>query len=653
MNKQELASRIWESANQMRSKIEAHEYKDYILGFIFYKYLCEKEEQLAYENKCSKEEIRSLSENDQEVVDFFQNNLGYFISGENLFSTWIELGNKLDISNVRDALSAFNRLISPNHQKLFSGLLDTLETGLSKLGENAQTQTRMASKLIYLINDIPIDAKQDYDVLGFIYEYLISMFAATAGKKAGEFYTPHEVSILISEIVAHHLKDQKEIEVYDPTSGSGSLLINIGNSVARYNGSKNSVKYYAQEKIQNTYNLTRMNLIMRGILPDNILTRNADTLQEDWPFFDDSDPIGTYKPLRVDAVVSNPPYSQKWDRTSKEQDPRYTPFGLAPNNKADYAFLLHDLYHVKPNGIMAIVLPHGVLFRGGDEEKIRINLINQNHIDTIIGLPANIFYGTGIPTIIMVLKNKKSNTDILMIDASRGFVKNGKKNKLRSRDIKKIFDTILQRKNIDKYARVVSLDEVRENDYNLNISRYIDNSIKEETYDIYATMFGGIPKHEIDELHFYWDNFPSLKQTLFENVAREYTSLQVEDIDYSINNNQDVQTFIQTFKNAFNGFNDFLRSQLIEKCETLNIHKEINTLGEDIFQRLQNIPLIDKYEAYEILSNQWDIITIDIEIIQTEGFQAVKQVDPNMVKRKKDNKEIEVQDGWIGHIIPF
>lgn len=215
----------------------------------------------------------------------------------------------------------------------------------------------------------------------------------------------------------------------DPTSGSGSLLINIGKSVAKFMENENNIKYYAQELKQNTYNLTRMNLVMRNILPDNIVTRNADTLEDDWPFFEDSDPVGTYNLLPVDAVVSNPPYSQNWNSTDKETDPRYADYGLAPKGKADYAFLLHDLYHVKSDGIMTIVLPHGVLFRGGEEGEIRRNLIEKDKIDAIIGLPANIFYGTGIPTIIMVLKQKRSDNDILIIDASKGFVKEGKNNR--------------------------------------------------------------------------------------------------------------------------------------------------------------------------------------------------------------------------------
>ena len=305
MNKQQLAAKIWESANKMRSKIEANEYKDYILGFIFYKFLSEKELKYLKENDWTDEYLPELTEEDIETVESVQKNLGYFISYDNLFSTWLSKGRDFSVQDVRDALSAFSRLINATHKKVFEGVFDTLQSGLSKLGDSSASQSKAISDLIYLIKDIPMDGKQDYDVLGFIYEYLISMFAANAGKKAGEFYTPHEVSLLMSEIVADHLKDRNEIKIYDPTSGSGSLLINIGKSVAKFIDNENNIKYYAQELKQNTYNLTRMNLVMRGILPDNIVTRNGDTLEDDWPYFDENDPIGTYDSLYVDAVVSN------------------------------------------------------------------------------------------------------------------------------------------------------------------------------------------------------------------------------------------------------------------------------------------------------------------------------------------------------------
>jgi type I restriction enzyme M protein len=653
MNKQQLAAKIWESANQMRSKIEANEYKDYILGFIFYKYLSETELQFLKKEDFTDADVKALKEEDAETVVHIKTNIGYFIAYENLFSTWISKGKDFDVSNVRDALSAFSRLISPAHKKLFDGIFDTLQTGLSKLGESAASQTKAISDLLHLIKDIPMDAKQDYDVLGFIYEYLIEKFAANAGKKAGEFYTPNEVSVLISEIIADHLKDRKEIQIYDSTSGSGSLLINIGNSVAKHIDDKNNIKYFAQELKQNTYNLTRMNLVMRGILANNIVTRNGDTLEDDWPYFDENDPIQSYNPLYVDAVVSNPPYSQKWDSANKEADPRYARFGLAPKTKADYAFLLHDLFHIKPNGIMAIVLPHGVLFRGGEESVIRKKLIESNHVDAIIGLPAGIFFGTGIPTTIIILKQKRTNTDVLVIDASKGFIKDGKNNKLRASDIKKIADTIRDRVSLPKYSQQVTKDSVRANEYNLNIPRYVDSSENPESWDIYASMFGGIPENEINALAIYWEAFSGLRDTLFEKNNEVNAKLKVTDINTTITNHKEVMKFATKFNNSFKNFGDFLKDELLTNCQTVKINREKTVLSDAIFKLLENIALIDKYEAYQLLSDKWDVIKVDLEIIQTEGFEATKVVEPNMVTKKKDGKDQEVQEGWKGRIMPF
>lgn len=543
MNKQQLAAKIWASANKMRSKIEANEYKDYILGFIFYKFLSDNEVSHMLSLGAEVEDLEdALTESDQQIVQSLRSDIGYFIAYENLYSTWLAKGKDFDVSNVVDALNAFSRLIGDGHKKVFEKIFDTLQSGVSKLGDNSTAQTKAIRELLELIKDIPTDGKQGYDVLGFIYEYLLENFAANAGKKAGEFYTPHEVSLVLSEIVADHLKNQESIRIYDPTSGSGSLLLNIGTSIARRRGDSDKIAYYAQELKQNTYNLTRMNLVMRGVKPANIFARNADTLEEDWPMIDD--------PLYVDAVVSNPPYSAPWDPSGKENDTRYSKFGLAPKSKADYAFVLHDLFHLRPNGIVTVVLPHGVLFRGGEEGKIRKALIEGNYIDAIIGLPANIFFGTGIPTIIMVLKKERTDTDVLIVDASKGFVKNGKDNALRARDIRKIVDTVLQRKTVEKYSRNVPRDEIRGHEYNLNIPRYVDSSIPEEAWDIYASMFGGVPEHEIDELHAYWDALPGLREQLFSSLGNGYTT-PVENPGQIIDADASVAAFRSTVTAAF------------------------------------------------------------------------------------------------------
>lgn len=658
MNKHQLASTIWESANQMRSKIEANEYKDFILGFIFYKYLSERELELFRKEKLSEAEIKKVNEKDVKYAKHVRETLGYFISYENLFSTWLSMGNDFDIKNVRDALSDFDQNIDDVYKKVFEKIFNTLQTGLSKLGETSGSQTKAVKKLLKLIKKIPMDGKQDYDVLGFIYEYLISNFAANAGKKAGEFYTPHEVSVLMSEIVAEHLKDRKQIKIYDPTSGSGSLLINIGKSAAKYISGDGKIDYYAQELKENTFNLTRMNLVMRGIKPANINVRNGDTLEDDWPFFEENDKEKTYELIRVDAVVSNPPYSQKWDPKDKEFDPRYKDFGVAPKAKADFAFLLHDLYHLEDDGIMTIVLPHGVLFRGGEEAKIRENLIEKNRIDAIIGLPENIFFGTNIATIIMVLKKNRPTSDVLIIDASKGFEKSGKNNKLRASDIKKIVDTVKNRAEHEKYSVKVSKETIQENEYNLNITRYVDSADDPEKWDIRATMFGGIPETEVDAYEEFWDAFPGLRDALFEQASKGYVQPKSDDIKKIIDVFESVEAYRSAFTKSFDGFYETLQEDLIDGILDVSAEQEKEKITEDIFGRIDSIKLADRYVAYQVFAKYWDIISADIEMLQTEGFQVITQVDPNMVVKKNnknddDDEVTEVQDGWKGHILPF
>ncbi len=650
MNKQALAAKIWESANRMRSKIEANEYKDYILGFIFYKFLSDNEVRYLKSIDWTDEFLPEVTEDDKETVKNVQQNLGYFISYNNLFSTWLKKGADFTVSDVTDALGAFNRLINPYHKRVYDKIFNTLETGISKLGDGkgAASQTKAIRELIDLIKDIPMDGKQDYDVLGFIYEYLISNFAANAGKKAGEFYTPHEVSLLMSEIIARHLKDRDHIEIYDPTSGSGSLLINIGHCATKYISKENCVKYYAQELKQNTYNLTRMNLIMRGILAANIVTRNGDTLEDDWPYFEDEDPDATYKRLYVDAVVSNPPYSQVWDPTGKETDPRFASYGLAPKSKADYAFLLHDLYHLKSDGIMAIVLPHGVLFRGGEEGTIRKNLIDQNNIDTIIGLPANIFFGTGIPTIIMILRKNRTNDDVLIIDASKGFEKEGKSNKLRACDIKKIVDTVSARQTVENFSKVVSRQEIRDNDYNLNIPRYVDTSEKPENWDIYASMFGGIPADELNAFQKYWDAFPALKSTLFTTENGAYYQPSAEDLHSALLQDLDVQAWQKQYQGILKSFDAFMSKELIDQMMSVPLVKEEDVLSAELFSSMEGLPILDPYQSYQYLDTAWRKISQDLEVIQTEGPESIRKVDIQTVsKGEKTSTEL------VGRVLPF
>ena len=679
MNKQQLANRIWASANNMRNKIDANEYKDYILGLIFYKFLSDTEVKY-FTEVCDweEDELCELVENYEDMnmknaIAECQEHIGFFIEYKYLFNTWLN-DTSFSVQTLSEALSNFERLMSENYASVYEGIFKTLREGLSKLGENPAAQTKALKGLIRLIKDIPTDGSQNYDVLGYVYEFLISNFAASAGKKAGEFYTPHEVAMVMSEIVAEHHKEKESLEIYDPTSGSGSLLITIGKAISKHIQGKNKVKYYAQELKENTYNLTRMNLVMRGIIPQNIVTRCADTLEEDWPIHEEGSDID--KPLAVDAVVSNPPYSQHWDPKDMEYDPRFKEYGVAPKTKADYAFLLHELHHLKADGIMTIVLPHGVLFRGKTpkiydkdgnmlpielreegqaEGRIRANLIEKNNIDAIIGLPANIFFGTGIPTLIMVLKKNRGNEGVLIIDASKGFIKDGKQNKLRECDVKKIADTYRERKEIPGYSRVVTRDEIRRNEYNLNIPRYVDSSEAPVKYDIYSTMFGGIPNSEIADLGKYWDSFPTLRNEMFvPEEDRPYSTVKIDNVLEAINANADVQNFKTRFNTAFEDLKRVLRIRLIDNVEQVREVVESDVISANIFARAEGLPLIDKYAAYQILADNWQGIMGDIEIIQTEGFGACNVVEPKtkMVK-DKNGVEQEVEDGLKGRIIPF
>ena len=302
---------------------------------------------------------------------------------------------------------------------------------------------------------------------------------------------------------------------------------------------------------------------------------------------------------------------------------------------------------------MAIVLPHGVLFRGGEEGEIRKNLIEKNNIDCIIGLPANIFFGTGIPTIIMILKKNKTNTDIQIIDASKGFIKEGKNNKLRACDIKKIVDTVIKRKDIAKYSRVVSRDEIRNNDYNLNIPRYVDSSDEQESYDIYSLMFGGIPEIELESLDKYWKAFPSLKADLFNKINNDYNELKSEKVDEIVNNNNEVIKFKENYKEILKNYNGHLNKYLLDDINNIDINRGEEDLSRELFDMLDSNNLIDNYEAFQILDDSWNKIAQDLEIIQTEGLDSVRKVDPKMVLKKKNGKEEEIQEGWVGRIIPL
>ena len=629
MNKQELAAQIWKGANEMRGKIEAGNYKDFILGLLFYKFLSENEVKYLKENLgASKEDLAA-----EDVKTYLIDNLGYYIPEENLFSSMMGKDKGMNIGSLSAALSNFNLVTLEN--PLFSNIFRSLNAGLMSLGENDATRSQMIVKLARLIDNIPMkNAGGGYDVLGFIYEYLIGQFASSAGKKAGEFYTPHEVSELMAEIVAYSLKDRERISVYDPTSGSGSLLITIGKAIEKQGKSTDSIRYFAQEIIEATYNLTRMNLVMRGIIRDNISTSNNDTLRTDWPRNRLKD-----EPLLVDAVVSNPPYSLKWNPDGMAVDPRFQNYGLAPKSAADFAFLLHDLYHLKYDGILTIVLPHGVLFRGGEEERIRKQLLKLNQIDAVIGLPPNIFFGTGISTVIMVLKKSREQKDVLFIDASKGFEKVTAKNKLRARDIRKAVEVWKDRKELEGFSRRVSFEEIENNGFNLNIPRYIASS-EEERSDLYSLIYSGIPKEEIDALQPFWNVFEGLKEKLFDQRKDGYFVLK-ENAQEILENFSAIIEFKKKVHESFEAFFPFLKQKLIAERQEISQSLAFESIASEILGQAEKLPLIDKYEAFELFSQHWTEITNDMEALSSqEGSEVFGEEQRQGKPDERNNPEL-------------
>lgn len=490
----EVTSQIWEMANRLRGNMDASEYRNYILGFMFYRYLSERQEKYLFDNKVFDENPDDISgitaeyvkEADGEYLadylDDIAGSLGYAIEPRYMWRTIVKEVNNNTITpdTFQSMFESFDNNLRLNSKATqdFTGVFDDMNLNNSRLGNTTASRAKALTQIIDLVDQVDYIDENGKDILGDIYEYLIAKFAGNSGKKAGEFYTPHEVSEVLAKLATVSLdQENKKPSVYDFACGSGSLLLTLKDEV------KNKILYYGQELNTTTYNLARMNLMMHGVPYDRMTLKNADTLEQDWP--DGVDAQGTDRPRFFDVVVANPPYSARWDNSDRKlKDPRFKDYGLAPKTKADYAFLLHGLYHLDQNGTMAIVLPHGVLFRGAKEGKIREALLKKNQIDAIIGMPAGLFYSTGIPTVVLVLKKNRPNKDVLFIDASKGFEKDKNQNKLREEDIDKIINTYKERKNVERYAHVASFDEIKENDFNLNIPRYVDTFVPEPPVDL-------------------------------------------------------------------------------------------------------------------------------------------------------------------------
>lgn len=645
MTKQELAARIWATANELRKNIKASEYKDYILGFMFYKYLCDKEVDYLTELGG---EIEDLQDVDEEIIDKFKDGIGYYISYKDLFHTWKESSGNLGAKDVAEALEHFYDNLNDRYRAVFENVFSALQTGLTKLGENAGSRDKAVRDIIDLVALIP-PTSRDYDVLGYIYEYLIQQFSSEA-KKDGSFYTPHELTSLMSRIVAYRLKDKEEITCYDPTVGSGGLLLNIGKEVGRYVPSDN-IRYFGQELITETANLAKMNLFMQGVPVQNICMRCANTLEEDWPYFDEQT---SYSPLFVDAVTSNPPYSAHFSPELYQTDERYKGYGLAPAGKADYAFLLHCLYHVKNDGVMAIVLPHGVLFRGDSEKEIRKNLILNHNIETIIGFPPQLFFATPIPVIVMILSKNRQSDDILFIDASQSYRKGKKQNVLAESDVQRIFDAVIARKEVPNYAHLATLEEIEENDYNLNIPRYVSAKKQEAPYDLFSVMTGKVSDKELEAFNSIWNQFPLLREKLLKKDDEHtgYNDFKDVDINDVVFSDEDVQDFLNKFHESTDNFSEFLTQTLINHDVTPDVYHEI---VERIFDTYKEYSLVDTYNVLQAFADNWLTIESDILRIESEGWNICTETEPNKITKKdsKTKKIVEEQKGVKGKIIPL
>lgn len=495
---QDITKKLWAMANELRGNMDAGEFKNYILAFMFYRYLSEHQEQyLVSNNVIDVADGQTINQayveqaTADELADYLEDissSLGYAIAPAD---TWQSLNERIENSTVipSDYQTIFdnfnkNAVLNQEAAQDFNGVFNDINLGDSRLGSSTTARAKSLNNIVKLVDDIEYKSDEDKDILGEIYEYLIGQFAASAGKKGGEFYTPHQVSKILAKLVTMDVAPSNTaFSVYDPTMGSGSLLLTVRNQLPETTQS-GAIKFYGQELNTTTYNLARMNLMMHDVSFNNMTLNNADTLESDWP--DGPDEAGVDQPRSFDAVVANPPYSAKWDNNeTKLKDPRFSEYGkLAPASKADFAFVLHSLYHLNNEGTMAIVLPHGVLFRGAAEGKIRQTLIEKNYLDAVIGLPANLFYGTSIPTTILVFKKNRQVKDVLFIDASSDFEKAKNQNNLRDSDVDKIVAAYKSREDVDKYAHVATLDEIKENDFNLNIPRYVDIFEEEEPIDI-------------------------------------------------------------------------------------------------------------------------------------------------------------------------
>lgn len=480
----EQQTKMWAMLNQTRGQIGLTAYKDYIFGILFYKYLSEKATRWL-ESVLRGETWESIYAQDStKALDYMERNLGYGIQPNDFFVDWKKAidEDRFSIGMMTDTFGHFNQQIAFDAKRDFEGIFDGMRFDSADLGANAQARASVMISMIELLSAPEFDLSGSDDTVSDIYEYLVAQFATVLASDMGQYYTPKEISDVMARILTFGREEKENFSIYDPTVGSGSLLLTTA-SYMKHSALRGVIKYFGQEKDATPYRLSRMNLMMHGVEYNDIHINHADTLESDWP---DGIVDGKDSPRMFDAVMANPPYSAHWDNKEREDDPRWREYGVAPKTKADYAFLLHCLYHLEDNGRMAIILPHGVLFRGAAEGRIRKSLIDKHQIESVIGFPDKLFLNTSIPVCVLILRKNRVESDILFVDASKDFEKLKNQNHLRPQDVEKIVDTVINRKEIEKYSHIATLEEIKENEYNLNIPRYVDTFEEEEPIDLVA-----------------------------------------------------------------------------------------------------------------------------------------------------------------------
>ncbi len=661
---EDIKRRLWDGANELRGSMDASRYKDYMLGLMFYKFLSDKTLDTFKRTSGMKENDETkvveaykeaYEQYGEQLTKMIHDVLGYYVVPDYLYQTWLQdiQTGSFEVQQVTDSLNHFERTIAvTGDSDDFKGLFSTTAIDLTDtaLGSNLNERSKNIRALILLFADLNMVALQKGDVLGDAYEYLIGQFAMESGKKAGEFYTPQQVSEVMAQIVA---KTSDISSIYDPTVGSGSLLLTVGKHLDE--DAQKNLSYYGQERNTATYNLTRMNLLLHGVRPEKMTVKNGDTLGPDWP----EDPEKPNEGVQFDAVVMNPPYSIKnWNSSDlKVSDPRFEVAGiLPPDSRGDYAFLLHGLFHLGQSGTMAIVLPHGILFRGGAEGEIRKRLIEKNYIDTVIGLPDKLFTNTGIPVSVIILKkNREIGAPILMIDASKNFTKVGRQNVLQEKDIAKVVDTYTTREEIPGYSYSATPKDLQENEYNLNIPRYIEAVEEDIPQNVDAHLYGGIPMIDIERLQTLQETVPMLLQESLKEIRSGYVELtkSIETLTTDVLSDAFVIQKTTELESKLQTYTDKYWDHLKNVADVNEIPSVRDEMLQEIKDLLTSFHHVNVYDGYQIIAELWaNKLTEDAEIIAATDFYTAgrTRVENMVIKGTGQRKRVE-QDGWIGAIV--